>query len=78
MSSAYWARQKVQVAPFYHPVEAYDVWYYEDLEATGSKADVASNSINLEFKQQILLVYFKGDKFDGYLWTSNKGAAKTD
>lgn len=39
---------------------AEDAWYYENLAVTLSHAD-----------QDILLVFFLGDIFDGYLWFSN-------
>ncbi len=37
-----------------------DVWYYE-----------ASRSSLSDINQKILLVYFKGEVFDGFMWFSN-------
>ena len=39
-----------------------EVWYYEDI-----KIGLLSSST----KQQVLLVFFNGDRYDGYLWFSN-------
>ena len=47
-----------------------EIWYYEDLEVTDMKSEAGVIKMNL--RQQILLVFFKGEFFDGYLWTSNK------
>ena len=35
--------------------------------------DYASRSgrLVMTLRQQLLLVFFKGDRFDGYLWTTN-------
>jgi outer membrane protein assembly factor BamE (lipoprotein component of BamABCDE complex) len=46
-----------------------DVWYYEDIEMTDLQSSGGAMRINM--RQQLLLVFFKGDKFHGYLWTSN-------
>lgn len=46
-----------------------EIWYYEDIETV----DYASRSgrLVMTLRQQLLLVFFKGDRFDGYLWTTN-------
>jgi len=51
-----------------------DVWYYENIEMTGAQS--ASDAVRLGMRQQIMLVFFKGEKFDGYLWTTNAGAGE--
>jgi hypothetical protein len=55
-------------------VEPYQIWYYEDIETT----DVKSGEVgmNITLRQQILAVYFKGEIFHGYFWTSNSDVAK--
>jgi len=55
-------------------VEPYQIWYYEDIETT----DVKSGEVgmNITLRQQILVVYFKGEIFHGYFWTSNSDVAK--
>lgn len=49
-----------------------EIWYYEDMEITDRKS--ADGVITMNARQQILLVFFKGEAFDGYFWTSNKYA----
>ena len=51
-----------------------EIWYYENIEMTGSQA--AKDAVQLKMRQQIMLVFFKGEKFDGYLWTTNAGTAE--
>lgn len=50
-----------------------EIWYYEDVQLTGAKS--AEQGMKLAMRQQILLVLFKGEVVDGYLWTSNSGTA---
>lgn len=50
-----------------------EIWYYEDVELTGIKS--GDEVMKMDMRQQILLVIFKGEVVDGYLWTSNSGAA---
>lgn len=50
-----------------------EIWYYENIEVTGSQS--AKDAVNVKLRQQIMLVFFKGEKFDGYLWTTNAGTA---
>lgn len=51
-----------------------EIWYYENIEMTGSQS--AKDAVHLKMRQQIMLVFFKGEKFDGYLWTTNAGAGE--
>jgi hypothetical protein len=50
-----------------------EIWYYEDIELTRAKS--VAGIVKADMRQQILLVIFKGGVVDGYLWTSNAGAA---
>jgi hypothetical protein len=50
-----------------------EIWYYEDVAITGAKS--AEQVMKVDMRQQILLVLFKDEVVDGYLWTSNSGAA---
>lgn len=52
-----------------------EIWYYEDIELTGAKAE--GSIVRADLRQQILLVIFKGGVVDGYLWTSNAGTASS-
>jgi len=49
--------------------EPREVWFYEDMVVTGYRR--GGGTYLMDVRQQILLVFFKGDRFDGYLWTSN-------
>ena len=51
-------------------VEPYDVWYYEDINTKNSK--IKDGIMTMDMSQQILTIFFKGDKFYGYFWTSNE------
>lgn len=55
-------------------VEAYQLWYYEDVEITEMKGQ--GDVLNMKMRQQILAVFFKDEVFHGYFWTSNAGAAQ--
>jgi hypothetical protein len=51
---------------------SYQIWYYEDIEVTDIKAE--ERLVTMKMRQQILAVFFKGEVFHGYFWTSNSGA----
>lgn len=55
-------------------VEPYDVWYYEDIESGDFKSE--ESVLMMDLRQQILVIFFKGDKFHGYFWTSNENVAE--
>ncbi|HSH07634.1 MAG TPA: hypothetical protein VLA41_08235 [Burkholderiales bacterium] len=55
-------------------LDAYKIWYYEDIELTAGTSDQDVARINM--RQQILGVFFKGEVFYGYVWTSNVGPAE--
>lgn len=46
-----------------------EIWYYDDIEVTDMKS--TPGVMTMKLRQQILLVFFKGETFDGYLWTTN-------
>lgn len=50
-----------------------EIWYYEDIEMTNMTS--GDQAMRIDMRQQILIVLFKGDVVDGYLWTSNAGTA---
>lgn len=49
------------------------VWYYEDIAVTQVSRG-ARGSVLSEIRQQILVMTFDGDLFDGFFWFSNAGA----
>ncbi|MBU6498157.1 MAG: hypothetical protein KGJ41_02420 [Rhodospirillales bacterium] len=53
-----------------------EVWYYEDIEMTGAK--FSGSIMTMAMRQQWLLVFFKGDTFDGYLWTTNSAPVRAN
>jgi len=44
------------------------VWYYEDVETTG--AEPVGSVVRMKMRMQFVIIFFKGDIFDGYLWTT--------
>jgi hypothetical protein len=54
-----------------------EVWYYDDIEATDYKGG-PDGVMEVKVRQQILLVFFKGGLYDGFMWYSNKVAAKQE
>jgi hypothetical protein len=51
-----------------------EIWYYEDIAMTDLKSTDAGYVANL--RQQLLLVFFMGDLFDGYFWTTNSASGE--
>jgi hypothetical protein len=49
-----------------------EIWYYEDFELTSISS--GEMGMRVDLRQQLLLVMFKGNVVDGYLWYSNVGA----
>jgi hypothetical protein len=56
-------------------VDQYQIWYYEDLEATDITSE--ENVMKMKMRQQILAVFFKGDLFHGYFWATNAAPLET-
>lgn len=54
-------------------VDPYQIWYYEDIEINDIKSE--KGVMNIRMRQQILAVFFKGEVFHGFFWTSNSGTA---
>jgi len=52
-----------------------EIWYYENIEVTNAKSN--EGVIDMKMRQQILLIFFRLNVFDGYLWTSNAFTPKT-
>lgn len=52
-----------------------EVWFYDDIEVTGMKGE-GGGVIRVNVRQQILLVFFEREIFDGFMWFSNAGVAK--
>ncbi len=51
-----------------------EVWYYEDIEVTGLGSAYQEGTVTvlpLNTRQQVVLIFFEGDTFDGNLWFSN-------
>lgn len=53
-----------------------EVWYYDDIEVTDTNVQ-RGGVIRATVRQQILLVFFEREVFDGFMWFSNAGAATT-
>jgi hypothetical protein len=54
----------------YLPREA---WLYHEIKLTDAKA--VHDTVVMNMRHQVLLVFFKGDRYDGYMWYSNAGTA---
>lgn len=51
-----------------------DLWYYADFEMKDVRQ--TPSGIRGDVRQQVLLVAFRGDVFDGFMWWSNAGSLK--
>ena len=57
-----------RIPPPHVPLE---IWYYHDIEVEDATAQ--GDYVSVDLRQRILLVFFDGDRVEGFLWTSNKG-----
>lgn len=51
-----------------------EVWYYEDIEMTGldnTRREGTVTILPLRMRQQVVLIFFDKDRFDGDFWFSN-------
>ena len=53
-----------------------EIWFYDDIEVTDMKS--SAGVMTMKVRQQILLVFFRGELFDGFLWTTNALQPKTE
>lgn len=53
-----------------------DLWYYADIEVTDVRQ--VGDKLRGEVRQQVLLVGFRNDAFDGFMWWSNEGRLRSD
>jgi hypothetical protein len=49
-----------------------EVWFYQDVKVTGYQA-LGKESIGLNVRQQILLIFFDSEVYDGHMWYTNTG-----
>ena len=58
-----------------------DIWFYDSIKigkitpepmAPGTKL----HTFHLDLSQDILIVFFAGDRYDGYLWYTNLGGTE--
>ncbi len=59
----------------YEDLKARDIWYYEDVEVTGTQS-AGGGVMHIDIRQQVLLIFFDGEKFDGFMWFTNTGAGE--
>lgn len=49
-----------------------EVWFYHNIETGDAKVEGRASgggiNVRVDTRQQVLLVFFDGDKFDGYMW----------
>lgn len=53
--------------------ELREVWYYEDMETTDT--EVTAGVVWLDVRYQVLVVFFRQEKFDGFMWFSSTETA---
>ncbi len=53
------------------PNDKRELWFYDD--QTANFLDSAGGFMRIRLRQQMLMVYFHGDRFDGFMWFSNAG-----
>jgi hypothetical protein len=53
----------------------HEVWFYQDIEITGMKAE-PDGIIRAAQRQQILLLFFTGETYDGFLWYTTEGRVR--
>ena len=51
-----------------------EIWFYEDIATTELKSTEAGYAAKL--RQQLLMIFFTGDLFDGYFWTTNSASGQ--
>lgn len=51
-----------------------DIWFYDDIELTDYQGE-ERGVIRVSVRQQILLLFFDREVFDGYMWFTNAGTA---
>ncbi len=63
--------------------QARDVWLYQSIKlnsierATPENGETLTGTVlNADMTQQVLLVFFASDRYDGYLWYSNAGTVE--
>ncbi|MFQ5444150.1 MAG: hypothetical protein ACE5EK_05985, partial [Nitrospinales bacterium] len=50
----------------------HEVWYYEGIEMIKAHS-MGGGIIRADMRQQILLIFFDKEKFDGFMWYTNVG-----
>jgi len=53
----------------------HDVWFYQDVAITDTKTE-PGGVIRAEQRQQILLLFFTGETYDGFLWFTTEGRVR--
>jgi len=54
---------------------SHEVWFYQDVEITGMKGE-PGGMIRANQRQQILLMFFRGEIFDGFMWYTTEGGVR--
>jgi hypothetical protein len=53
----------------------HEVWFYQDVEITGMKGE-PGGIIRASQRQQILLLFFRGEMYDGFLWYTTESGVR--
>lgn len=52
-----------------------EIWFYDDIEATDFKSS-GEGMYQVSMRQQVLLIFFDREVFDGFMWYTNTGTAE--
>jgi hypothetical protein len=54
---------------------AHEIWFYQDVEITNMKGE-PGGIIRASQRQQILLLFFRGHTYDGFLWYTTESGVR--
>jgi hypothetical protein len=55
-----------------------EVWIYNDIQTGEARSEgrvLGVATVRVDARQQMIFVFFDGDRFDGYLWSTHVGEA---
>ncbi len=55
------------------PQAPQEIWFYQDIELTDMQA--VQDRLDLQVRQQVLIVFVRENRFDGFMWFSNEESA---
>jgi hypothetical protein len=49
----------------------FNIWFYDDVAVVGATAQSGTGIVNIQSRQQFLMVFFRDDRYQGHMWFSN-------